>query len=105
VKKNLKQREKLTFHPSLFKLRSVTRHVARVSKRNTQQFFFVRNPEENGSLGISRRQREDNIKIHPIKLEREVTKPDLVVLYLFAFNTFFLKLVTDVWLSQKRDTS
>jgi len=41
------------------------RHVVRVRNRNTQQ-MFVRKPEENGPLGISRRQWEDNIKIHLI---------------------------------------
>jgi len=63
------------------------RHVARVRKRNTQQ-IFVRKPKENGTLGISRRQWGDNIKIYLIKLECEVTKQDLILLYLFVFNIY-----------------
>jgi len=62
------------------------RHVARVRKRNTQQ-IFVRKPEENGTLGMPRRQWGDNIKIYFIKLEYEFTKQDLILLYLFVFNT------------------
>jgi hypothetical protein len=104
VKEYLKQREKLlTFHPSPTKLKSVMRRVARVRKRNTQQ-IFVKKPEENGTLGISRRQWGDNIKIYLIKLECKVTKQDLIF-YIYLLSIYYLKLITDLWLSQKRSTS
>jgi hypothetical protein len=81
------------------------RHVASVRKINTQQ-IFERKPEENGSFDIHvyRPQWEDNIKMYLNKTRVRSCETGFSFIIFISFQHFF-KLVADLWLSQKRDTS